>query len=583
MLKIFKPHRHIVSTRESIFLYGSKKKWVLGFLIFVFCLPLAVSAQQVNKNVTGQNGMVVSARAEASRVGLEILMKGGNAFDAAIAVHFALAVVYPQAGNIGGGGFMLARTGKGENIALDFREKAPASANKDMYLDPNGNVIPDMSILGHMAVGIPGSVDGMETIYKKYGTLPWADLVMPAVELAEKGFVITELDVIELNKYFSDMEKLNPYNKYLREKQPFKAGDTIVQTHLSMTLRKIAQNGRSGFYDGPIASMIVKEMKRGGGILTFEDLQNYHSVWRVPLTGKFNGYDIITMPPPSSGGIALLQMLHMLEKLKIKKYALNSAEYMSLIIEVERLAYADRSHHMGDPDFYNVNSKSLLDPAYLKKRYANIKPLTYTPSVNVTPGNTESEQTTHFSITDKFGNAVSITTTLNSRFGCKVFVTGAGFLLNNEMDDFSSKPGVANQFGLLGDSANAIQPGKRMLSSMTPTIVCKGGKIVLVTGSPGGATIITSVLQNILHTIAYKKSLQEALMIPRFHHQWYPDKVYVEEGWKEKYGDVIAQLQKAGYPVEYRDNIGRVDAILKKGKIFYGGGDPRGDDAAAGY
>lgn len=553
------------------------------FLLFISLFPLGMSAQLINKNVTGQNGMVVSAREEASRVGLDVLMKGGNAFDAAIAVHFALAVVYPQAGNIGGGGFMLARTAGGENIALDFREKAPASANRDMYLDDKGNVIPNLSILGHLAVGVPGSVDGMETIHKKYGSLPWHELVMPAVELAEKGFVITELDVIELNKYFADMEKLNPYNKYLRNKQPFKAGDTIIQTHLGITLRKIAGDGRAGFYDGPIASMIIKEMKRGGGILTMEDLQNYHSVWRTPLTGKFNGYDIITMPPPSSGGIALLQMLHMLEKLNIKKYKLNSAEYMSLVVEVERLAYADRSHHMGDPDFYDVNSRSLLDPVYLKKRYANIKPLTYTPSVNVTPGTTESEQTTHFSIADKFGNAVSITTTLNSRFGCKVFVTGAGFLLNNEMDDFSSKPGVANQFGLLGDSANSIQPGKRMLSSMTPTIVCKGGKVVLVTGSPGGATIITSVLQNILHTLVYKQSLQDALAIPRFHHQWYPDKVYLEETWKEKYGTVIDLLQKAGYPIEYRDNIGRVDAILKKGKIFYGGGDPRGDDAAAGY
>lgn len=559
-----------------------RKVVIKYFLLFVFIFPNVLFAQQVNKNVTGQNGMVVSAREEASRVGLEILMKGGNAFDAAIAVHFALAVVYPQAGNIGGGGFMLARTADGENIALDFREKAPASASRDMYLDANGNVTPNLSILGHLAVGVPGSVDGMETIYKKYGSLPWTDLVMPAVELAEKGFVITELDVIELNKYFADMEKLNPYNKYLRDKQPFKAGDTIVQTHLGMTLRKIANDGRAGFYDGPIAAMIIKEMKRGGGILSFEDLQNYHSVWRTPLTGTFNGYDIITMPPPSSGGIALLQMLHMLEKLKIKKYKINSPEYMSLVVEVERLAYADRSHHMGDPDFYKVNSNDLLNPSYLKKRYAAIRPLAYIPSVNVTPGTTESEQTTHFSITDKYGNAVSITTTLNSRFGCKVFVTGAGFLLNNEMDDFSAKPGVANQFGLLGDSANAIQPGKRMLSSMTPTIVCKGGKVVLVTGSPGGATIITSVLQNILQTLVYKKNLKEALSMPRFHHQWYPDKVYLEEGWKQ-YSSTIEQLQKAGYPIEYRETIGRVDAILKKGKVFYGGGDPRGDDAAAGY
>ncbi len=557
-------------------------KILSGAFIFLLFLSSFLSAQQIDKNVTGKNGMVVSARAEASQIGLEILMKGGNAFDAAIAVHFALAVVYPQAGNIGGGGFMLARTATNENIALDFREKAPAGASKDMYLDKDGNVIPNLSLLGQLASGVPGSVDGMETIHKKYGTLPWKDLIMPSVELAKKGFIITELDAIEFNKYFSDKSTLNPSNNYFKNKTSYKSGDTIVQNDLAGTLQTIAEQGRKGFYEGKIAYFIVSEMKRGNGIITLEDLQNYHSVWRTPLSGKFYGYDIITMPPPSSGGIALLQMLHMLEKLKIKKYKLNSAEYLSLIVEVERLAYADRSHHMGDPDFYDVNSKALLDPAYLKKRYANIKPLTYVPSVNVAPGATESEQTTHFSITDKFGNAVSITTTLNSRFGSKVFVTGAGFLLNNEMDDFSAKTGVANQFGLLGDSANSIQPGKRMLSSMTPTIICKGVKIVLVTGSPGGATIITSVLQNILHTLVYKKSLQDALATPRFHHQWYPDKVYLEEIWKQ-YAPIIEQLQKAGYPIEYRETIGRVDAILKKGKIFYGGGDPRGDDAAAGY
>ncbi len=526
--------------------------------------------------------MVVSAREEASRIGLDVLMKGGNAFDAAVAVHFALAVCYPQAGNIGGGGFMLARTASGENVALDFREKAPAAATRDMYLDADGNVIPNLSTLGHLAVGVPGSVDGMETLHQKYGTLPWKDLIMPAVDLAEKGFILTELDVIELNQYFADFESLNPYNKYFRSSQPYKVGDTIVQAHLGITLRKIANDGKKGFYDGPIASMIIKEIKRGNGILTFEDLQNYQSVWRTPLIGKFYGYDIITMPPPSSGGIALLQMLHMLEKLKIKKYKINSAEYLSLIVEVERLAYADRSHHMGDPDFYKVNSSALLDQGYLKGRYAGIKPLKYTPSVNVTPGKTESEQTTHFSIVDKFGNAVAITTTLNSRFGGKVFVTGGGFLLNNEMDDFSSKAGVPNQFGLLGDSANAIEPGKRMLSSMTPTIVCKNKKPVLITGSPGGATIITSVLQNILQTLLYNKSLKDALAMPRFHHQWYPDKVYLEEDWS-LYSSIIDQLKKAGYPLEYRGSIGRVDAILKKGKLYYGGGDPRGDDMSAGY
>lgn len=553
------------------------------FLFFVFLIPHFISAQQVNKNVTGKNGMVVSAREEASKIGLDILMKGGNAFDAAIAVHFALAVVYPQAGNIGGGGFMLARTSNNENIALDFREKAPAAAYKDMYLDKDGNVIDNLSLLGQLASGVPGSVDGMETIHKKYGSLPWKDLIMPSVELAEKGFIITELDAIELNKYFVDKSTVTTSHSYFKNKTSYKAGDTIVQKDLAKTLVIIAEKGRSGFYEGYVANMIVLEMLRGNGIITQEDLRDYHSVWRTPLTGKFYGYDVVTMPPPSSGGIALLQMLHMLEKLKIKKYKLNSAEYLSLVVEVERLAYADRSHHMADPDYYKVNSSALLDPVYLKKRYASLKPIQYNPSKNVSPGNTEGEQTTHFSIIDKWGNAVSITTTLNSRFGSKVFVTGAGFLLNNEMDDFSSKPGVPNQFELLGDSANSIEPGKRMLSSMTPTIVCKNKRPVLITGSPGGATIITSVLQNILHTLVYNKSLKDALANPRFHHQWYPDKVYLEENWKTKYTTVIDQLIKAGYPIEYRDLIGRVDAILIKGKVYYGGGDPRGDDAAAGY
>jgi gamma-glutamyltranspeptidase/glutathione hydrolase len=422
----------------------------------------------------------------------------------------------------------------------------------------------------------------METIHKKYGSLPWKDLVMPSVELAEKGFIITELDAIELNKYFVDKSTISSSDSYFKNKTSYKAGDTIIQKDLATTLRTISTLGKKGFYEGYVANMIVTEMKRGNGIITLDDLSNYQSVWRTPLTGKFYGYDIVTMPPPSSGGIALLQMLHMLERLKIKKYKLNSPQFISLVVEVERLAYADRSHHMGDPDYYAVNSKALLDPAYLRKRFANLKPMQYSASKNISPGNPESEQTTHFSIVDKWGNAVSITTTLNSRFGSKVFVSGAGFLLNNEMDDFSAKPGVPNQFGLLGDSANSIQPGKRMLSSMTPTIILKNKKPVLITGSPGGATIITSVLQNILQTLVYNKSLEEALNSPRFHHQWYPDVIYLEEAWKDQ-SNSISALQNVGYPIEYRDLIGRVDAILKKGKLYYGGGDPRGDDRSAGY
>lgn len=560
-------------------------KVVTPIIYVVACCFCSISlgySQHVKKNLLAGTGMVVSARIEASEIGVEVLKQGGNAFDAAIAVHFALAVCYPQAGNIGGGGFMLAHTAKGKNIALDFREKAPLAAHRDMFLDEEGNVIENLSTLGHLSVGVPGSVDGMITIHQKYGTLPWSQLIQPAIQLAEKGFVVTELDAIEMNKHLADFKRLNPNNNYFQPQRPYQAGDTIKQPHLAMVLQKIANDGRAGFYDGPVASMILSEMKRGGGIITFEDLKNYHSVWRTPLCGKFYGHQIITMPPPSSGGIALIQMLYMLEKLKIKNYTPNEAEYMSLVVEVERLAYADRSQHLGDPDFYNVNSKSLINGKYLKSRYANIKPLQYIPSVNVRPGKSESEQTTHFSIADSLGNAVAITTTINSRFGAKVFVSDAGFLLNNEMDDFSAKPGIPNQFGLLGDSANSIYPGKRMLSSMTPTIVCKGGKPVLITGSPGGATIITSVLQNILLTIVYHYELIDVMSMPRFHHQWYPDVIYLEEDWKS-YQPVIDKLIAAGYPIQYREPIGRVDAILLKDKLFYGSGDPRGDDAAEGY
>lgn len=560
-------------------------KTILIFFISLFSIILSTHkgfTQVISKNATSKNGMVVSARQEASEIGIEILKKGGNAFDAAIAVHFALAVCYPQAGNIGGGGFMLARTSNKKNIALDFREKAPSKAHKDMFLDEEGNVIDNLSTLGHLAVGVPGSVDGMFTIHQKYGSIPWGDLIQPAIRLAENGFIITELDAIEMNKNLKDLNRLNPSNSYFQPATLYKLGDTIKQPHLAMVLQKIANDGREGFYDGPVASMLLSEMKRGGGIITFDDLKNYHSVWRTPLTGNFYGHQVITMPPPSSGGIALLQMLFMLEKLKIKNYLPNTPEYISLITEVERLAYADRSQHIGDPDFYTVHTDELLDKKYLKSRYANIKPLIYNPSKNVHPGKTESEQTTHFSVIDKFGNAVAITTTLNSRFGAKVFVTDAGFLLNNEMDDFSIKPGVPNQFGLLGDSANSIFPGKRMLSSMTPTIVCKGGKPVLITGSPGGATIITSVLQNVLLTILYNKPLQEALSNPRFHHQWYPDVIYLEETWKQ-FPDVINKLVDAGYPIEYREPIGRIDAILIKNRVLSGAADPRGDDSAVGY
>lgn len=555
-------------------------------LLFSFIFHQTVWSQNpiVGKTIYCENGVVVSAREEASFVGTQVLMNGGNAFDAAVAVHFVLSVTYPQAGNIGGGGFMVARLSSGEEVALDFREKAPALATTQMFLDENLEPVPDKSVLGHLACGVPGSVNGMETLHKKYGTKDWKELLQPSIIIAEQGFILTELDATELNKEKANIAKLNPSHKYLYKKDLFKAGDTIQQPDLARTLRLIALKGAKEFYEGEIAHLIVKEMKRGKGLIDFEDLKNYQSVWRTPLSMNYSGYKVVTMPPPSSGGIALLQMLYMLQKLGIKKYPLLSPSFISLVTEVERLAYADRSQYLGDPDFIQIPVQDLLSTQYLKKRMKSLKPLKKRSSSDVKPGIviTESEQTTHYSIVDQWGNAVAITTTINSKFGSRVFVDKAGFLLNNEMDDFSVKPGTPNQFGLTGNQANEIQPGKRMLSSMTPTLVVKNNEVVLVTGAPGGATIITSVLQNILHTLFYHLDLDVALATPRFHHQWLPDVVYMEDSAKWE-NSTLSELKAAGYIIKFRDPIGRVDAILKTKKGWCGSGDPRGDDFAAGY
>lgn len=551
---------------------------------FVFILGTTSFAFAQPSNPSYKNGVVVCAYPDASKAGVDVLKKGGNAVDAAVAVQFALAVTHPQAGNIGGGGFMVYRSGKGETNTLDFREKAPAKASEKMYQDSAGNIIPDMSLYTHKASGVPGAVEGLYEAHKKYGKLKWAQLVQPAVDLALKGFKVTRRLASDLNRAADEFKKLNPGKSYLLKNGGWQKGDLLVQTDLGHTLELIRDKGRAGFYDGKTADLIIAEMKHNGGLFTKADLQNYHSIWRKPVTSKYKQYRIITMPPPSSGGIALVQLLHTVEKYPLKRWGFNSDSTVRLIAEAERRVYADRSKYLGDPDFYKVPVDSLLAPQYLDNRMKNFSWDAATPSAAIQPGSFagyESDQTTHYSIGDKDGNAVSITTTLNDTFGSHIFVNGAGFLLNNEMDDFSSKPGVPNMYGLIGGKANSIQPGKRMLSSMTPTIVEKNGKLFMVVGTPGGSTIITSVFQTVLNVIEFDQTMQQAVSSKRFHHQWLPDEVAAENGalddaTKEK-------LQQKGYKLTARGAIGRVDAILATSHGYEGGADPRGDDTTAGY
>lgn len=531
------------------------------------------------------NGMVVCAYPDASKVGLDILQKGGNAIDAAIAVQFALAVTLPQAGNIGGGGFMVYRAADGQSNTLDFREKAPAAATTNMYLDSAGNPIPDMSLYTHKASGVPGSVDGMIEAHKKYGKLKWADLVQPAVDLAANGFKVTAKLADGLNKSQSVFKKLNPGKSYMIKNTPWKEGDLLVQTDLAKTLTLIRDKSRAGFYEGEVADEMVAEMKNGEGIITKEDLKNYHSVWRKPITANYKNFKIITMPPPSSGGIALVQLLKSVEKYPLHRWGFNQDSTIQLIVEAERRVYADRSTYLGDPDFYKVPVDSLIRPDYITSRMQNFTWSAATPSsaikAGVFPGY-ESNQTTHYNVVDRDGNAVSITTTLNDSFGSKIFVKGAGFLLNNEMDDFSEKPGMPNMYGLIGGKANSIQPNKRMLSSMTPAIVEKNGKLFMVVGTPGGSTIITSVFQTILNVIEFDKDMQQAVAAKRFHSQWMPDEVYIEKGAIDS--ATRLKLQKKGYKIKDHAPIGRVDAILKTQWGYYeGGADPRGDDTKLGW
>lgn len=540
----------------------------------------------IEKEAIAEKAIVVSAHPLASEVGVAILRQGGNAIDATIAIQFALAVVYPRAGNIGGGGLMVIRNADGSTDALDYREKAPNAASRDMYLDSLGNVREGLSVAGHLASGVPGTVAGMWAAHQKYGTLKWKDLIEPAIQLARNGFLLTESEVSRLNSGKSTFEKYSTQPSAFTNRDTFLLDDKFIQTELAFTLERIAQNGKDGFYKGETADLIVAEMKRGNGIISLNDLESYEAAWRKPVEATYKQYKVISMPPPSSGGIAIIQMLKMIEDYPLKDYGFHTAESVHLMAEVERRAFADRAEYLGDPDFYNVPVEKLLDKNYLKQRMSNYHETLPTPSdsiVNAFELQTESFETTHTSVVDAMGNAVAVTTTLNSNFGNKVVVGGAGFFLNNEMDDFSVKPGVPNQFGLVGAEANAIQPQKRMLSSMTPTILEKDGKWFMVLGAPGGSTIITAVFQTIVNVIEFDMPLYQAVQAGRFHHQWKPDEIWIE-------GDqfpvaVRETLEQHGYIFRDLKRMAVIKAIqqLPDGKLV-GVGDTRNpDDTAMGY
>ena len=537
-----------------------------------------------------KNGMVVSASRLASDAGVNILKKGGNAIDAAVATGFTLAVTHPQAGNIGGGGFLVAHTAYGESFSLDFREMAPSMAHRDMYLDDSSNVVPGLSLYSHLAAGTPGSVDGLLRIWRDHGSgnISLRQLLLPAIQLAERGFSISYGFARVLNIFHDFFINDDGAKAVFIKKngEPWRAGDKLVQRDLARTLKLISRKGRAGFYEGKTAQLIKREMAEGNGFITKDDLDNYRSVYRTVVTGNFKDLDIISMGPPSSGGVLLIQMLNMLEQYPLDTLGWNSSDYIHLLTEIERRAYADRAEHMGDPDFWEVPVSMLVSKEYAFERIQNISMEKATKSSVVKAGDPlayESRETTHYSVIDKNGNAVSVTTTLNTGFGCGVLVEGAGFFLNNEMDDFSAKPGTPNIFGLIGNEANAIQPYKRPLSSMTPTIVLKNGEPFLIIGTPGGSTIITTVMQIILNVAIHGMDIQEAVSVPRVHSQWLPDAIIVEQRSLSK--DVEQNLINRGHTIRsYRwSTIGQANGIMIGEKGFYGGADPRGENATEGY
>lgn len=558
-----------------------------NLLFLLLFLAQTVSAQFTNINIVKEvkakeKGLVVSAHPLASEAGAQILKKGGNAFDAAIATQFALAVVYPQAGNIGGGGFLVGYTKDGEKIALDYRETAPKNASRDMYLDEKRKANTDLSQNGRLAVGVPGSVSGMFYTHQKFGKLPMSVLIQPAIDLAQKGFAITEREANLLNETREDFLKHNSHPTAFTKEIPWKKGDILVQKELAQTLKLIQKQGQKAFYEGKNAQLLVSEMKRGNGIITLEDLKNYKTKERKALEFDYKNHEIISMPLPSSGGILLAQMLKMSSFENLEKYQQNSPEAVQVMVEAERRAFADRAEFMGDPDFIEDKTQMLISEEYLKNRWKNFSFEKATPSAEVgkiIAQPKESTETTHISIIDKFGNAVAVTTTLNGLYGSKVVVKGGGYFLNNEMDDFSVKPGVPNMFGAVGGEANKIEPNKRMLSSMTPTIVLKNGKPYIVVGTPGGTTIPTSVYQSIVNVIDFKMTPSSAVNSAKFHHQWLPEVVFVEKNFSE---NTIKNLEQKNYKFEKRSGIGRTEMIvIDENGNATAVADSRGDDSVA--
>jgi gamma-glutamyltranspeptidase/glutathione hydrolase len=558
------------------------------FLFLLFSCLLLSSCQTKTEKTTGliaSNGMVVSAREEASSIGVDIMKKGGNAFDAMIATDLALAVAYPRAGNLGGGGFLVYRKSDGTTGALDYREKAPSAAYPDMYLDEEGNIMEGVSTFGALSNGVPGTIAGLFAVHEKLGSLPFSELIQPAINLAKKGVVVTDKQAATFNRYKEDFEKANRKNTLFNK--PWKAGDTLKLPILAKTLERIQAGGQKEFYNGETAKLLVEHNNSLGGIISLEDLSNYRAVWRDPIEFNYRNSRVISMTMPSSGGICLAQILGAIEPFDLQSMGHNSSDYIQVLTEAERRAYADRSFYLGDMDFVDVPIAQLSDKNYINDRMGDFNWERATESSAIKHGDfplQESQETTHYSIVDAQGNAVAVTTTLNGNFGSKVYVSEAGFFLNNEMDDFSSKPGTPNMFGLIGAEANAIAGNKRMLSSMTPTIIESNGELKMVVGSPGGSRIITSVLQNVLNVVEFDMGMQESVASPRFHHQWLPDQIFMEENGFSQ--DIMSNLSNKGYKLSKNKAVilGKVDAILvlPNGQLE-GGADPRGDDTAAGY